>query len=127
VDVTGSQPRDAQRRAEALAIANRTHQAQALLRAKLTRPGPATWWNDVGTDEFVALVASRITPAEAEAIRTLRAAGTWREVAEACHDAYRDRWQVDWVAGQTAEVGMAIGIAAAHKLGDDPMAAPWTQ
>jgi hypothetical protein len=119
--------RDEQRRAEALAIQARTRQAQALLAAKLRRPGPATWWNDVGTDEFIALLAARITDAEAEAIRTLRAAGSWREIADACHEAYRERWQVDWVAGQTAEVGMAIGIAAATTLGDDPLASPWTR
>lgn len=116
-----------ERDAEARAIATRMQAARALLIAKLQRPGPATWWNDVGTDEFIALVAERITADEAAAVRALRAAGTWREVADACHRANRERWGVDWVAGQTQEVGMAICIAAAHVLDEDVTTAPWSR
>lgn len=115
-----------EREAEARAIATRMRSARALLIAKLQRPGPAIWWNDVGTDEFISLLVGRITPEEAVEVRALRTRGTWRAVADACHRAFRERWGVDWVAGQTQEVGMAICIAAAHVLDEDVTSPPWS-
>ncbi|MBA2281747.1 MAG: endonuclease domain-containing protein [Acidimicrobiia bacterium] len=117
------------RRQERELIERRARTAHELLRAKLERPGPATWWNDVGTDVFIELVAARITPDEAATVRAWRTTGSrgsWGSVAVTSHRDLRNRWRLDWEGPDLDEVGMAIGIAAAHRLGEDPTAAPWT-
>jgi hypothetical protein len=91
----------------------------------MVQDGLVLMYETLSQDAFVAALRDTMTVEQAEQIKSWRIDGTWRAIAEDCHESYMGVWQVGCRIPGLQYVGRAITQAAAQRLGEDPSSSDW--